>query len=73
MSKKWIKPRIVADSPLGEYKAFIEDTEGRENTGGDPRTRKFTRGTMTDKEYRKQQNDTRQFKHNQGWRADDDD
>ena len=71
-SKKWEDPKVIAENPekIGEYREFIEATEGTENKGGDPRVNEVIKTTMSEKDYKRQQAAMKRLKE-RGWKTED--
>jgi len=51
-SNKWESPLVVSKEPLEDpvRRRFVEETEGRESKGHDPRTREITKASISEKE-----------------------
>ena len=73
-SKKWEDSEVLNDNPMsdGRVRKFIEQTEGYENKGGDPRKDTLIKTSISEKQYQRQQEAMRRLKE-RGWRSEEDD
>ena len=55
-SKKWENPKVILDDPTKDrgYESFIQETEGKENKGGDPRLNQPVRTEISAEQARRQ-------------------
>ena len=69
-----LEPEVINENPMveGRIRKFIDETEGRENKGGDVRCDTPIRTSLTEREFKRQQEAMRRLKE-RGWRMEDED